>query len=313
MIELEGVVAMSTDMVSAQLIFCEGETTRVALSTVGALETESPDSSAVLHVMQETAGDEWLAPFLTGASTDAIAHFMLDPGGDDLSGPEQEEIVITGRRPTHDPDDLTGVTGGVTGGSGGTGSPGGGSPSGGVTATAVAQHTQDCGTEDGAAVQVAKHVMGVLPSGVSGPEIPLSTSAGNNWTTVEFGAVIVKNLDGSYGAFNNMIYSSNQPLYAGLPNAAGQPVQGLWHSHITRGGPAQEAIDRYPSPGDWNALARVGGQTGTSADPSIWLTGPDKVTREFKLSERNAVEGLSEDQMKAGEGLAGRDRTQACG
>lgn len=138
-------------------------------------------------------------------------------------------------------------------------------------------------------------------------------ATGGDWTKVEFGAVIVKNPDGTFGALNNMIYSSNQATYVGLPDSSGQPVQGLWHSHPTRDDLEQRAIDRYPSPADWNALARIAGQSGAAADPSLWITGPDRVTREFKLSERSSVESLSVDQMKSGDGLAGRERTQSCG
>ena len=200
------------------------------------------------------------------------------------------------------------------GGNDGTSSwSGDGGGGGGYVGTAVKQHTLDCGTEDGAAVQVANHVTGELPPGVSGPPDPVTTSSGNDWRKVEFGAVIVRNPNGTFGAFNDMIYSSDQPGYAVLPISVGQPVQGIWHSHITRGTEQQQAIDRYPSPGDWIALERIGRQAGAVENPSLWITGPDGVTREFKLTERSSVESLSEDQMENGDGLAGKERTRSCG
>ena len=153
---------------------------------------------------------------------------------------------------------------------------------------------------------------GELPADVSGPVNPVTTASGNDWTTVEFGAVIVKNSNGSFGALNDMIYSSDQPAYAAVPSGVGQAVQGLWHTHSTQD-PGQRPIARYPSPGDWSALARIAGQSGAALDPSLWITGPDGVTREFKLSDRASIESLSSDQMRNGEGLEGKERAQSCG
>jgi hypothetical protein len=276
---------------------------------------------SVLSYDDGSIGDEWIAQMLSTASSDTIATLLILPGGDVLLDPQSydgedlEDIVITGKR-LHDTGGYTGGAGGYTGGytgytGGGTDGGGGGTPS----PTGAEQHTQDCGTEDGAAVQVAKHVTGALPPGVSGPPDPVTTSTGNDWRSVEFGAVIIRNVDGSFGALNDMIYSSNLQGYAALPSGVGQPVQGLWHSHPTRGGSDQWAIDRYPSPDDWASLARVAGQAGAAANPSLWITAPDGVTREFQLSERAYFESLSADPSKMinGEGLDGRERTQSCG
>lgn len=308
MIEFEGGVLLPVDTSSAQLIVLLVGSAEGAALGAGAPLSGGTGDDAVLGDNAHEVGDEWIVPLLSSASSEAVAAGLISPSDivllDRESNEEEEDIVITGRRPyvgfsySWDSDRGDGGSGGSTGGSSGTG---------------VEQHTQDCGTEDGAATQVAKHVMGELPPGVSGPEDPVTTSAGNDWRKVEFGAVIVRNPDGSFGPLNNMIYSSNHALYVGLPDSSGQPVQGLWHSHITRDGEGQRAIDRYPSPGDWNALARIGGQTGAAADPSLWITGPDGVTREFKLSERSSIESLSDEQMKAGDGLPGKERTQSCG
>lgn len=309
MIEFEGGVLLPVDTSSAQLIVSLVGSTENAALGAGATLSGGTGDDAVLRDNAQEVGDEWIVPLLSGASSEAVAAGLLGPGDIVLldresTEEEEEEIVITGRRPyvgfsySWDSDGGDGGSGGSTSGSSSTG---------------VKQHTQDCGTEDGAATQVAKHVTGELPPGVSGPEDPVTTSAGNDWRKVEFGAVIVKNPDGTFGPLNNMIYSSNQALYVGLPDSSGQPVQGLWHSHITREGEGQRAIDRYPSPGDWNALARIGGQPGAVADPSLWITGPDGVTREFKLSERSSIESLGAEQMKDGEGLPGKERTQSCG
>lgn len=318
MIEFEGSLLTVPDAALAQVMLPPpGSTDDASLETL-ANSSDRPSDDAVLHDYSPRADDDWIFSLPSSTSPGAFADGTTGPGEVDLLDPQSGEgdeggdIIITGRHyydwALWDPDS----------GSGGSGS--GGSSSGGSTAgntggysTGVAPHIQDCGTEDGAATQAAKHVMGELPAGVAGPENPMTTATGNDWKKVEFGAVIVKNPDGSFGAFNNMIYSSNQATFVGLPNSSGQPVEGLWHSHPTRDDPGQRAIDRYPSPGDWNALARIGSQAGAVQDPSLWLTGPDGVTREFKLSERSSIESLSAEQMKNGDGLPGKERTQACG
>jgi hypothetical protein len=294
-----------------QILLGSGEAS-LPTETGGDLVLSSDDGSA---------GDEWIAQMLSTASSDAIATFLILPGGDVLldrqsNDQEGEDIVITGRR-IRDTDDDSGSTGGETGYTGGyTGWSSGGDGGGGTAGppTGAEQHTQDCGTEDGAAVQVAKHVIGALPAGISGPPDAIITSAGNDWRTVEFGAVIIRNADGTFGALNDMIYSSNLPGYVALPNGVGQAVQGVWHSHITRGDSDQRAIDRYPSPGDWSSLAGLAGQPGAIANPSVWITGPDGVTREFQLSDRAYFENLAKDpsRMINGEGLDGKERTQSC-
>lgn len=313
MIEFEGVVLLPVDTASAQLMVSLVEPTEGAMLDASLAPDVHAGDGAMLQELSAEAEDEWIVTLASTASSEAVAIGMLNPSElvllDRLSD-DGPEIVITGKR-GYEADWGTGSGDGGSGGS--TGGSGGGGTGG--TATPAEQHTEDCGTEDGAAVQVAKHVTGELPAGVSGPEDPVTTASGNDWTKVEFGAVIVRNPNGTFGALNDMIYSSDQPGYAALPNSVGQPVQGIWHSHPLRGDDLQQAIDRYPSPRDWDALARIGGQAGAVADPSIWITDPKGITREFKLSEKDYFNQLDDDvnRMKAGEGLEGRDRTRSCG
>lgn len=318
MIEFDGTLLGCADLAAAQTTVAITDLQEGAGLSTGLLSAGEAGDDTVLQDLSQTAGDDWVASLLADASSDAVAAGMLALTQLDLLDPqategeeEEQEIIITGTRTTSgrsytwDGNGGTGATGGGHSGSGG----------GGGSAVPVEQHTQDCGTEDGAAVQVAKHVKGELPAGVSGPVDPVTTASGNDWTKVEFGAVIVRNADGTFGALNDMIYSSDRPGNAALPSGVGQPVQGIWHSHPGRGDAGQRAIDRYPSPDDWAALAQVGGQAGAVADPSIWIMGPDNITREFKLSESAYFKSLQEDpdRMKNGEGLEGRERTQSCG
>lgn len=320
MIDLEGVVPAPPAVTYPDMVMLADPEGQILLGSVDAALPAATGDDSVLLDAGGGAGDEWIGQMLSSTSTDALAAGFLLASGDVLLDPRSNEeasetIVITAKRPPKPGSEWDGEGGGTGGETGGyTAGGGGGGPTG-PTATPAEQHSQDCGTEDGAAVQVAKHVIGALPAGVSGPPDPVTTSAGTDWTAVEFGAVIVRNADGSFGALNNMIYSSNQPNYVALPSGIGQPVQGLWHSHPTRDGPNQWAIDRYPSSGDWSGLARVAGQAGAAADPSLWITGPDGVTREFSLSERSYFESLATDSTKMvnGDGLAGKERAQSCG
>lgn len=255
-------------------------------------------------------GDEWIATTLS-ASSEALVladEDLIDP----LGAEEGEDIVITGRY--YDTRyEWDGGNGGSTGGySGYSGSGGGGDGGSGSLASPVAPHPQDCGTEDGAAVQVAKHVKGDLAEGVAGPPNPLTTSSGNDWTKVEFGAIIVQNGDGTYGALNDAIYSNDLPGEVNIAFATGPAVQGFWHSH-PKGNLPPQMKDNYPSARDWLSLAGMAGKTGVVANPSAWIMGSDGVTREFKLSERAYFEGLDDPAKAKGEGLDGRERTQSCG
>lgn len=160
--------------------------------------------------------------------------------------------------------------------------------------------------------------MGTPPA--AGPPNPILIG-GLSWQHVEFGAVIVRNADGSYGALNDAIYSNAAPGYVHTPDFAGTNAQGIWHNHPDRGDDRQDAIDSYPSASnqgqrsDWDVLQDLKDAVAPNDptfDPSLWIMGPDGVTREFKLSERALLENLSPDQMAARVGLNGRERTQSC-
>src|SRR5258707_607959 len=88
----------------------------------------------------------------------------------------------------------------------------GGGGTGGGSATPVGDHPKDCGSQAGAAVGIANHVMGIAAG--SGPPSPLETATGKTWQDVEFTAIIVRNADGSYGALNDKIYSDDSASMA---------------------------------------------------------------------------------------------------
>lgn len=317
-IEFEGVVLLPADSSSAQpMVSLVGPAEGAALDA-GAIPGGSTGDDAILQENAQEAGDEWIARWLSGTSSDAIAAGMPGPGEVDLldpqategDGEEDQVIVITGSRTstgrsyTWDGNDQSETWGTGSGTGGGTG----------TYATAVTQHTQDCGTEDGAAVQVAKHVKGELPANVSGPVDPVKTSSGNDWTKVEFGALIVKNSNGSFGALNDTIYSNDLSNYIQIQYNTPQSIQGFWHSHPdTNSGIIDKLKGRYPSSADWNTLARIAGGAGAVQDPSLWIMDYSGTTREFKLSERSYFESLDDTQQVEGTGLDGKERAQSCG
>jgi hypothetical protein len=316
MIDIEGAVLLPVDSSAGQIQ--EPTTGDSELERTLANLSATPDAP-ILSSDTGGVGDEWIRLNSTSSSTALV----VTMGSDDFWTPQPQgeadgggDPVITAPRPRVTSYLWDGGSGGDTSGSSGggdNGGDGGGGSGGDSTAPVPAKpDQQDCGTDDGAAVQVAKQVLGVLPPGVAGPPDPMKSAGGNDWSTVEFGAVIIQNPNGSFGALNDMVYSSDQPGWVALPDTAGQPVQGLWHNHPLRDDLGQQAIDMYPSPRDWDALARIA-QPGAAADPSFWVMGPDGVTREFKLSERSFFESLSVDAMKNKEGLAGHERTQSCG
>ena len=285
-----------------------------------AMVSRGDSDDTLLSDSPRGAGDEWIVSLLSGSSNEAIAAGTIGASGDILlDGPsnadgESEDLVITGHP-------LTGrvVTNGSRGGGGAEGSGDGGNGGGSTTGTPavpVAEHPQDCGSDDGAAVQVARHVKGELPTTVSGPPDPVTTASGNDWTKVEFGTMIVRNSDGTFGALNDSIYSNDLPRDVQIHYSATEAVQGFWHSHPSASFfTSDRLIGRYPSLSDWNMLDRIKAGAGAASDPSLWIMDSWGTTREFKYSERDYFKNMHNDlsRMENGEALNGRERSQSCG
>jgi hypothetical protein len=160
-------------------------------------------------------------------------------------------------------------------------------------------------------------VKGELPPGTEGPADPPVTDQGFTWREVEFGGIIIGVPGGRFGALNDAIYSNNDPNKATLPSGAGNDVRGVWHNHVQQGTAHDRGLARYPSSfaggrGDWSALQSLAEKTG-NPNPSLYLMGPDGVTREFTLSERAYFESLTDAQRGEGVGLAGKERNEPCG
>lgn len=313
MIEFEGGMLLSADPPSAQPLNLLASDTALAVWSACTIPDSGIGENLYLQNEAQEAGDAWISALSSRATSEASAPsspslsetVLIDRESNEEEG---EDIIITGKLPSSGRTYTSDSNGsGATGGSGGTGGSTGGSP-----AQPVEQHTQDCGTDDGAAVQVAKHVKGELPTGVSGPVDPVTTASGNDWTKVEFGAMIVKNPDGSFGALNDMIYSNDRSNYIQIQYNTPQAIQGFWHSHPAGSGEIDNLRARYPSSSDWSTLANIAGGAGAVPNPSLWIMDFKGITREFKLDERAYFESLDDSQKVNGEGLAGKDRAQAC-
>jgi hypothetical protein len=143
-------------------------------------------------------------------------------------------------------------------------------------------YTAACQSEDGSAVDIAEAIK--RTDDVYGP-------TEFNWKNAEYSALVTRKGDGSYGAYNNKIYSRGLPDRGSAPTPDGGVfVAGIVHNHPDILGDDNEDLNqRYPSPGDWKALQLLHDKYSSSFpgyDPSLWVVDAAGVTREFKLSER---------------------------
>ena len=224
---------------------------------------------------------------------------------------EEEEIVVKGSKPNSVDE----------GGDGNMGGPGGGFYPGGPEGPGVGEgggnlpdpdpspdlsHDETCATADGAAKQIADAIR-------DAPAVP----GRRDWTQVEMGTFVVGTAGGRFGALESTIYTDNQTEGVNIPNVWGDDyVEGIVHNHPNLLGNNQvDLVNRYPSTADWAAAAALYNAYSPhypGYDPSIWIMDSAGVLREFKFSERAAVEGLTDTQKRAGEGLEGRERTNSC-
>ena len=193
------------------------------------------------------------------------------------------------------------------GSAGGSGGGDGGDPGDPADSSHEAfHHDKTCSTPSGAAVQIADHIKGVGEA-----HAPYYNQG--NWTKWEFTAIVTKNADGTYGALNQSVYSNGSDSFSINPSARNTESVGIIHNHPDGiGGPASDLNQRYPSDEDWRALEKLSEQTGTT-DPSLWLMDARGDVREFHLSDKSAMQALSDTDRQNGVGLAGRERTQSCG
>lgn len=126
----------------------------------------------------------------------------------------------------------------------------------------------------------------VGPGGQIGPTVKVNLGAGTGWSP---------NLDNHVGNVQGFVHNHPPYVHNGTEFVSGST------QYVNE--------NRYPSTGDWNVLQAIAdryGPTNGNYNPSIYLVDPHGTLREFKLSERAAIEGLSDTDIQNGVGLAGR-------
>lgn len=240
---------------------------------------------------------------LVAASTEG------DPDGDDDGDgiPNKDDpdsdIVVNGTRPRT----VIGNPGDDTGG-------GGGDSTGGQLGKDPAydlNHTEDCGTKDGAAEQVAKKIQTSDDPDINGnvPEF--------NWRNSEFGAVLVKQADGRIGVHGDTIHTDGNPLMASMPypNDVGT-IAGLVHNHPGNLTDYTAAlIASYPSTGDWTNLAYIFESRNLPVPPdvSIYIVDAFGNVREFKYSDKDKYESMTDKDRSDPRNLPEAIKGVACG
>ena len=208
-------------------------------------------------------------------------------------GEKEEEIVVKGSKPNtmDEGDSLDGIPNGDNGGgeqSGGVGGSLGNPPE--------FPHTDKSACADGAAVSIAEKIKELLGS-ISG---------------VEYGAMISKNSDGTFGA-DNGIHTDYSPASArlGAPSNAAN-IHGPVHNHPFNSSDYNDNFQqRYPGDGDWAALDRL---VAMGADPSTlstYILDPFGELREFRYADKAYYQSQGYSARALGEGLPAA--TKACG
>lgn len=179
----------------------------------------------------------------------------------------------------------------------------------------VAEHEEDCSEADGAAVDMANRV-----KGGSGQSDPLRTGSGRTWQTVELGALLIRNDDGTFGAANDTIYSNDSANAVALPSPTGfSRAEGILHNHpYQQGNELSRNLSRFPSPADFAYLEYFAGQPGANPNPSAYIMDSRGVVREFRLSDRSRydrdwnTDAAYELDAITDEDLRERERVEPC-
>ena len=234
-----------------------------------------------------------------------------DPNGDDDGDgiPNSEDpdsvVVVIGRKPLEydpNPGDDTGGGGGSTGGGGGTI---------GRDPAYDLNHTEDCGTPQGAAEQVSKKIQTSDDAKADG------SVAEVNWKNSEFGAVIVRQPDGRFGVHDETVHTDGLPNQVGLPTPSDvTTIAGLVHNHL---GSSKDynlsLIASYPSDDDWIRLAEIFTSRNLAVPPdvAIYIVDPFGNLREYKYSDREKYDAMDDSDRRNPDNLPEPIKGVACG
>ncbi|AOH85617.1 hypothetical protein AWL63_18420 [Sphingomonas panacis] len=218
---------------------------------------------------------------------DAIA------GGDgedtDDVPPPPPDIVVNGHRYSGQIDWGPPLIGGIPIGLGGGGGGGGGGDSGSTG------HSEDDDCKNGEAVHLADHIKGLAAQNPLGSQY-------------EFGALIVDNHDGTYGASGDVIQTSYSATYSVLSAPSDYAdVRGVVHNHPWNIHDANDNFQqRYPSDPDWQALDTLVARGAPAASLSMYIVDPWGVTREFRYADKASYQAMTSSDRALGNSLPGQ-------
>lgn len=247
---------------------------------------------------------EWSSPLL-----EIFPNPVQSANSKDISTTRYEDIVVIGYRNHYDLlypwwGEGTILDGWSTGGAGGGGDASDGTPGNDL------DHNETCGSEAGAADQIRDSI--------------LETDTDNSDRTpsyqgAEYGAFIVQNANGSFGASNSMIYTdgleSRVSLEDNLPDDP-TTITGMIHNHTGFGSNNLSDVNfyAYPSLDDWQTASMLVSQYGVDASTlSLWVIDPMGTLREFQYSDMATYVALTEEQMRAGANMPETSTVEGCG
>jgi hypothetical protein len=170
----------------------------------------------------------------------------------------------------------------------GTGGGGGATPS-----VPAATYTPDTPCADGTAAGAGAKIHDIVKSNPEGAQ------------DVEYAALIARTAVG-YGAYNDEIRTSNSPTYVqfnvgAIPSADLANMVGMVHNHPWNSSDYyQNFVQRYPSAADWTMLDKMAGAGANPNELSVYVVDGWGTVREYKYNDREALNGLDDNQRKNG-------------
>jgi C1A family cysteine protease len=130
----------------------------------------------------------------------------------------------------------------------------------------------------------------------------------------EYGAVIVRNSNGTFGAFNDVFYTSYSTEGVNHPAPRDGSVVGIVHTHPWDSNTDENGVNhvaRYPGERDWAQADKLVAEGG--ADPSklsVYIVDPWGVVREFRYVDKAMYLSLQPHEKWGDKALPAR--TQGC-
>jgi hypothetical protein len=123
----------------------------------------------------------------------------------------------------------------------------------------------------------------------------------------EYGAVIVRNANGTYGVHNDVFYTSYSPTAVNHPAPRDGSIVGTVHTHPEIKNAEylfQNYENRYPSEADWAQADKIVAEGGGDSNKlSVYLVDYLGVVREFRYVDKAMYLALQPHEKQHGKGL----------